>query len=143
MPYGPVEMLALQTSAAEPAAGIVTALRDVVDGDTIRIIDIAFVHADPGGAVTTSELADLEGPGCASLTELISEVSGLISEEDLAELGDALLPESSAGVLLLEHHWARRMSERTRRAGGRVLLHLRVPREAVNEATAARSPTRR
>jgi hypothetical protein len=136
-------MLALQTSAAEPAAGIITALRDVVDGDTIRIIDIAFVHSDARGSITTSELVDLEGPDSASLTELVSEVSGLISDGDLAELGDAMLPDSSAGVLLLEHHWARRLNERARRAGGRVLLHLRVPREAVNEATAAQSPTRR
>ena len=44
-----------------------------------------------------------------------------------------------SGTRTLEHDWVQRLSERTRNAGGKVLLHLRVPRETIAEAEAARA----
>ena len=142
MPFGPIELVALQTP--EPVAGdevisdgMFDALRGLVENDAIRIVDIAFVHADRHGAIATSELGELDVRQAARLHELVTEVTGLISEEDIAAVGDLLQPASSAAVLLLEHDWVLRLSERTRLAGGKVLLHLRVPRETIAEAEAA------
>ena len=143
MPYGPIELVALQTP--EPVTGdevvsegMLDALRQLVENDAIRIVDIAFVHADRNGAIVASELGDLDARQAARLHELVTDVTGLISEEDIAAVGDLLHPASSAAVLLLEHDWVLRFSERTRNAGGKVLLHLRVPRETIAEAEAAR-----
>ena len=148
MPYGPIELIALQTP--EPvlgdevlSEGMLAALHELVENDAIRIVDIAFVHADRNGVITTSELADLTPPDARRLGELVTEVTGLISQDDIAAVGDLLRPATSAAVLLLEQDWAMRLSERTRRAGGRVLLHLRVPRETIAEAEAARGAARR
>jgi hypothetical protein len=142
MPYGPIELVALQTP--EPVSrdevvspGMLEALRELVENDAIRIVDIAFVHADRNGAITTTELADLSETDAARLRQLVTEVTGLISQDDIAAVGDLLRPSSSAAVLLLEQDWAMRLNERTQRAGGRVLLHLRVPRETIAEAEAA------
>ena len=143
MPYGPIELVALQTPEPVPghevlSEGMLAALHELVENDAIRIVDIAFVHADRNGVVTTSELADLTPPGAQRLGEVVTEVTGLISQDDIAAVGDLLRPATSAAVLLLEQDWAMRLSERTRRAGGKVLLHLRVPRETIAEAEAAR-----
>lgn len=144
MPYGPIELVALQTPEPIPgdqgvSRGMIDALRELVENDAIRIIDIAFVHADANGTIATSELGDLDVRLAAQLNDLVAEVTGLISEEDIAAVGDLLHPASSAAVLLLEHDWVLRLGERTRHAGGKVLLHLRVPRETIAEAEAARA----
>jgi hypothetical protein len=148
MPYGPIELVALQTPEPVPGDEVVSeemldALQKLVENDAIRIVDVAFVHADRNGAITTSELGDLGEHDAARLRELVTEVTGLISEDDIAAVGDLLKPASGAAVLLLEHDWAMRLSERTRRAGGKVLLHLRVPRETIAEAEAARGTAHR
>jgi hypothetical protein len=143
MPYGPIELVALQTPEPVPgdevlSDGMLDALQELVENDAIRIVDIAFVHADRNGVITTSELGDLGARDVARLRLLVTEVTGLISQDDIAAVGDLLNPASSAAVLLLEHDWAIRLSERTRRAGGKVLLHLRVPRATIAEAESAR-----
>jgi Family of unknown function (DUF6325) len=138
MRYGPVEMLMLQTPEPPLSDGVVAALRDLVARDDIRIIDLAFVSVGPRGQVSVTELEDLPAEPRAAIRDLVGSVSGLISDDDLATLGTTLDPGTSAGVLLLEHHWAPRLDRAVRRAGGTVRLHLRIPRDTVVEVAAAR-----
>lgn len=138
MRYGPVEMLVLQTPEPPLGDGIVTALRELVERDDIRIIDAAFVTVSPAGRVRVTEVGDLPASQLATIDHLVGSVSGLISDDDLAMLGTTLEPSSSAAVLLLEHRWAPRLERAVRRAGGSVRLHLRVPRDTVAEVAAVR-----
>jgi hypothetical protein len=139
MTYGPVEMIVVSTLEPHPSSRVVRTLRAITDRDQIRIIDVAFVHTDEAGTVSTSELADLPAEAYRRLAPIVSEVSGLIAEDDLLELGAGLGAHRHAGVYLLEHHWARRFDSDVRSSGARVLLHLRVPREAVSEVASARA----
>lgn len=139
MPYGPVEMIVVSTPERHPSSSVVKTLRAITDRDEIRIIDVAFVHTDDAGTVSTSELADLPADAYRRLAPIVSEVSGLIADEDLLELGAGLGAERHAGVYLLEHHWARRFDAEVRRSGARVLLHLRVPRDTVSEVAGIRA----
>lgn len=139
MTYGPVEMIVVSTPEQHPSPSVVKSLRAITDRDGIRIIDVAFVHTDDAGTVSTSELADLPDEAYRRLAPIVSEVSGLIAEDDLLELGAGLGASRHAGVYLLEHHWARRMDTEVRRSGARVLLHLRVPRDAVSEVASVRA----
>jgi hypothetical protein len=139
MSYGPVEMIVVSTPERNPSSSVVRTLRTITDRDQIRIIDVAFIHTDDAGSVSTSELADLPAEAYRRLAPIVSEVSGLIADEDLLELGAGLGAECHAGVYLLEHHWARRFDTEVRRSGARVLLHLRVPRDTVSEVAGARA----
>ena len=143
MAYGPVELIVVEVRGGRFSTDILPALRDLVARDTVRIIDLAFVHRDPQGAVTTSEMADLDVSGLEALAPMVSELSGLLAEEDLADLGELLKPGATAGVMLLEHHWARRLDEDLRRMRGKVLLHLRVPRDTIVAVQEARAAGRR
>ena len=140
MTYGPVELIVVATPEGQPGDSLVDAIRRLVSGDQVRIIDVAFVHSDPAGEVTLTELADLPDDAYAALGPIVKEVSGLIADDDLLELGAGLGPDRTAGVFLIEHHWAPRFDAEVRRAGAKVLLHLRVPRETVTEVQAVRQP---
>jgi Family of unknown function (DUF6325) len=143
MAYGPVELLVIQADKSAPVGVIVEGLRELIELDAIRIIDLAFVQTDASGRVTASELADLDEAAYKAVGPLIAEVTGLVSEGDLVELGDALEPSSEAMVLLIEHRWPQRLDDGARESGSRVVLHLRVPRETVVEVLAARRLGRR
>ena len=138
MGYGPIELMALQFQGTRLDRRIIPALRELTERDDVRIVDVAFVHRDRRGNVRASELADLDEARYAELAPLVHEVSGLLSNEDLVGLGEAMEPGTMAGVLLLEHHWAPRLDQYVRRADGSVLLHLRIPRETVESVSAAR-----
>jgi Family of unknown function (DUF6325) len=138
MTYGPVELVVVQAPRGQTLSWTVDTLRDLVEDGVLRVIDVAFIHVAPDGSISTSELTDLDEASYAAITPTIAEVSGLISDRDLLELGDAVEPGTGAGVLLLEHRWPHRLGERARRKGGKVLLHLRVPRETVAEVVGAR-----
>jgi hypothetical protein len=139
MNYGPVEMIVVSTPERHPSSSVVKTLRAITDRDQIRIIDVAFVHTDDTGTVWTSELADMPGDAYRRLAPIVSEVSGLIAEDDLLELGAGLGADRNAGVYLLEHRWARHFDSEVRRSGARVILHLRVPRAAVAEVAGVRA----
>jgi hypothetical protein len=143
MTYGPVELIVVATPEGHPGESLAEAIRDLVSADQVRIIDVAFVHTDAAGEVSFTELAELPDEAYAALGPNIKEVSGLIADDDLLELGAGLGPDRTAGVFLIEHHWAPRFDAEVRRAGAKVLLHLRVPRETVAEVQAVRRPRER
>lgn len=143
MTYGPVELIVVATPEGHPGESLAEAIHDLVSADQVRIIDVAFVHTDTAGEVSFTELADLPDEAYAALGPNIKEVSGLIADDDLLELGAGLGPDRTAGVFLIEHHWAPRFDAEVRRAGAKVLLHLRVPRETVAEVQAVRRPRER
>ena len=65
---------------------------------------------------------------------IVTDVTGLLATEDIKEIGDALSPNSSAGVLVFEDAWSDRLLETIENAEGIVLALDRIPVEKVEEA---------
>lgn len=138
MPLGPVELLVVSFPGNQFKGEIAPALRDLEDSGTIRVIDLLFVEKGPDGGVAFVELDSLDEATYAALKPLVSEVSGLISEEDAMEVAANLPPNSSVAALLFENVWAKRFVDAIDRAHGRLELIERIPRVAVEEALRAR-----
>ncbi len=138
MPLGPVELLVVSFPGNQFKGEIAPALRDLEDSGTIRVIDLLFIEKGPEGAVAIVELDSLDEATYAALKPLVSEVSGLISEEDAMEVAENLPPNSSVAALLFENIWAKRFVDAMDRAHGRVEMIERIPRAAVEEALRAK-----
>jgi hypothetical protein len=100
---------------------------------TIRILDLLFVAKDPDseelvvlehqeekmgaivGALLGLKLDDDDSP------EAGAEHSFGFTREEIAEMGASLPPGGSAGLMLIEHVWARGLKRAIRDAGGRSL----------------------
>jgi hypothetical protein len=131
MDAAPVEYMIVAFPGNKFRGEIAPALKELVDSNTIRIIDLAFVGKDADGEVVTFEVADLDPDVEAALRALGTEPGGLVSEEDLRTTAEELEPNSSAALLVWEDVWAGRLSEAIRNADG-VLLDLdRVPHDVV------------
>jgi hypothetical protein len=133
MALGPVEVIAIGFPGNQFRGEIAAALQELVENDTIRIIDLAFVRKEDDGTVTALEMSDLDPDDYLQFDPMVSEVSGMLSEEDIQRVASDLPAGSSVGVLLFEDVWARRISEATRRANGQVLISERIPAAVIED----------
>lgn len=131
---GPVEYMVVAFPGNKFRGEIAPALQQLVESETIRIIDLAFVSKDADGEIAAFEVSDLDPDVQAGLERMGAEATGLFNEGDLMAAGEELEPNSSAALLVWEDLWAARLAHAIRDADG-VLLDLeRIPHEVVAAA---------
>ena len=133
---GPVEILFVAFPGNQFTGEIAPALQALVDAGTIRIIDLVFVAKDADGNAVGIEIEELDEESRGSFNALVTELEGLISEEDIADLAEGLEPNSSAGILLFEHTWAIPFRDALVNSGGELLARIPIPAEAMAEVMA-------
>ena len=138
MPYGPVELIVLKFPGNRFTGGIAPALAELIESGTIRIIDAVFVVKDAEGGARAYELADLGEEDYAAFDPIVSEVLGVLSEDDIRELSAGLANNSSVALLLFENVWATRLRDAVLEAQGELLLSERIPHLVVEEVLAER-----
>ena len=134
MAVGPVEYIVIAFPGNEFKGEIAPALRELVDNKTIDIIDLAFIHKDAAGDVTILELEQEGSEIFEAFETLAAKRGGLVSDEDMLSIAEALDPSSSAAILVWEDTWAERFVSAVRNAGGVVVDLQRVPAVVVEAA---------
>ena len=134
---GPVEYALVSFPGGAPGGQVAPALADAERSGAIRIVDLVFVEKDADGEVRVLELDALPPAVAAAFDELDGEVSGLLSEPDIALLAEDVEPGGSAVLVVWEAAWAARLAAAVRESGGRLLARETVPRELVEQAVAA------
>ena len=106
---GPVSFVAAGFGPEASFEGrIVAELERFEQSGTLKVLDVLFVRRLPG----SGELETRPGiPGRATL----------VSDDDVAEVASALEPGQAAGLLLIEHVWARELEEAVAATGGKIL----------------------
>jgi Family of unknown function (DUF6325) len=127
---GPIDYLLVEWPGRQPNGEVAPHLVDLVDRGLIRILDLAFIAKGEDGSVVGMEIADLGGD-VAELAIFEGAASGLLSDEDVAEAGNALEPGTSAALLVFENTWAAPFASAVRRSGGQLVASGRIPVQAV------------
>jgi hypothetical protein len=68
---------------------------------------------------------------------IVADITGLLSDDDIARLSGVLDDNSSAAIMLFENTWATRFVDAVLRANGELVLNERIPRRVVDEVLAA------
>jgi hypothetical protein len=131
---GPVDYAIVGFPGNKFRGEIGPALAELVENDTIRIIDIAFAGKDSNGDVAAMELTELDPDVQASLESAGIEIQGLLSDDDIREAAEGLDPDTSIALIVWENVWARKVTQAIRDAGGVALAFERVPHEVVQAA---------
>lgn len=127
--YGPVEFYLVGFEGSEPDPGTFRALRELVDGGTVRLLDFVVISRSADGEVDIESIDEQTASGLAG-AELFA--SGLAGEEDILALAADVPPGRSAAIVVLELTYARELARRLSAAGGEVLRTERIAAPVVN-----------
>lgn len=136
MTFGPIDILALEFEGNKFKGDILASLLELVEQQIVRVIDLVIVLKDADGEVEVRELQQLDADLLAVFDPLEVHVSGLITADDIAEIGAQLKDNCTAAIMLFENVWAVKFKDAVLEAEGRVLLQERIPHGVVIEALA-------
>jgi uncharacterized membrane protein len=136
--YGPLDYVVIGFEGNQFNGEMMPAVQELVDKGIVRIIDLAIVSKDQGGAVTIIEVEQLDPAQSALLRPVAAEIAGLFTQDDLETIGAMLDNNSTALMILWENSWASRFIEAALKANGQVLARETVPADVLNEAIKAR-----
>ena len=100
-----------------------------LDSGTIRVIDVLILTKAADGTVEATELSDSGELG--ELRVLAAELGELLAADDVDHLAAAMVPGSTAGVLIWENLWAAPFASAVRRSGGQLIAGGRIPVQAI------------
>lgn len=134
---GPVDIIALEFPGNQFRGELAPALRDLVERELIRVIDLLFVFKDVDGTVGSIELAGLGKDLEPLFIDLDGQLGGgLLDSEDVEEVAERLPAGSSVAVLAVENLWAIPFVNAVRAAGGELVDQARVPASVVDAVRA-------
>jgi hypothetical protein len=135
---GPVEYIVIGFPGNRFNGDVAPALQELVESGIVNILDLVFIHKDADGVVTAVEMDQLSDSEATVFDTVEGEVGYLVSESDLARVGEALPNNTSAGMLVWENVWAERFAKAVRDSDGFVAAHERIPYDLVQAAIAYR-----
>ena len=128
---GPVDWIVVEFEGTKLNGDIAPILKDYVDRDLIRVLDLLFIKKDEDGGFEAFEATDLDDSEIGELRAYETELAMLLSEQDVADLAETIEPGSSAAVLVWENLWAAPFGAAVRHAGGQLVASGRIPIQAV------------
>ena len=131
-----VECIVITTANLSRVSSVAQALRDCVSSSQLRILDLVAVETDALGHYSAIEFEHL--PGLEPLDGVEGEVGGFLSDDDIALACSALVPGTSALILLVEDRWAGLLADAARLDGGRIAGGERIPRHRLEQSSRSR-----
>jgi uncharacterized membrane protein len=135
---GPVQLISISFDRDANFEGtIIAELAKLESERTIRVLDLLFIARDPD----SDETVVLEHPDAENLGAIVGALLGMefddgaaspaaaagdehsfgFTQGDIQEMASGLDPGEAAGLVLIEHVWARDLKRAFRDAGGRLL----------------------
>jgi uncharacterized membrane protein len=130
---GPIDYLVVAFDGNDFDGSILDALADSMDKGVIDVLDLAIIAKNEEGEIVSLEVADIENDIVKGIVENQGSDSGLITEEDVEEIGELLENNTSAGLLIIEQLWAKPLKEALINANGTLLAEGRIHPEAALE----------
>ena len=134
---GPVDYVVLEFPGSKFTGEIAPALRDLVDRDVVRVLDLLVIKKEQDGTFDAFELSDLEDTEIGELRHHEADLAMLLSEDDVTALAAAIEPGSTAAVLVWENSWAAPFASAVRHSGGQLVASGRIPIQALVAAMEA------
>jgi hypothetical protein len=136
MTLGPLEYTVIGFEGNRFNGEIAQELHEVVAKGIVRIVDLVFITKDIDGQVTAIELDDKDDPRFAGFAPLLVGLQGLLTPEDVTEIGEMLPVDTSALTVLFEHRWAVQLKEAMAAAGGFLVTRTTIAPEILEELNA-------
>ena len=136
MSLGPIELLVIKFPGNKFTGEVAPALKDLVEGGLIRVIDILFVHKDRAGELTVLEINDLDDDDFSRFDPVVSDITGMLTPDDAKWFASGLENDSAGAIMLFENAWATRFRDALLNANGELVLNERIPKVVIDQLVA-------
>jgi len=135
---GPIDYVVVSFEGNNFDGSILEELSKSVNSGVIRLIDLVFIVKDADGNVVAGEIEDQSDDLKQLFNGLVGEDEDLdlITEADIDKVAGMLENNTAAGVLVIEHLWAKGLKKAIVDAGGSLVTDGRIHPEAVEAAVA-------
>jgi uncharacterized membrane protein len=133
---GPVDVVIIGFPGNKFTGKIAPAIKELVENNTIRILDLLFVSTDDAGTITSLRIQDLAADLEPGLVEMDVFLPGALDDHDAQELAEDLPANSSALLVAFENVWAAKFVAAIQEAEAVVIDQIRIPASAVAELLA-------
>ena len=141
--YGPMQLLVIVFDNPDFHGQIRRELESVMEKGLIRLIDLVFLWKDADGNVATLEATQLDEEERMRFGAVVGGIMGFgaggevgalegmeagalaaaqenygITDEDIMEITEAIPENNAAGLLIIEHLWAKKLKQAIGEAGG-------------------------
>lgn len=131
--HGPTDYVVVGFDGNKFDGSILREIGAAVNSGVIELVALSFISKDNDGVVTSLNIADL---GDEYLIHFIEEHplhNELVDASDIAEVSDLLEPNTAAGLLVIEHLWAKPLKKAIADAGGFLVADGRIHPDAAEE----------
>jgi uncharacterized membrane protein len=133
---GPVDVVIIGFPGNKFTGKIAPAIKELVENNTIRILDLLFVSTDDAGTISSLRIQDLAADLEPGLVEMDVFLPGALDDHDAQELAEDLPANSSALLVAFENVWAAKFVAAIQEAEAVVIDQIRIPASAVAELLA-------
>ncbi len=128
---GPIDYIIVGFDGVKFDGSIMQAIGDAVDSGVINLIALAAIVKDESGDVTKLSIADIGDAYLVEFSESHNLNNEVITDEDIDEVADLLAENTAAGLLIIEHLWAKPLKKAIIDANGFLIADGRIhPEEA-------------
>jgi uncharacterized membrane protein len=124
---GPIDLVVIGYPAGSPMTGEAAPLMvDLVERGIIRVLDATFVVKQEDGTFSGISATDMDQDTIGEFAVFEGATTGIVGDDDLAAIAEAMEPGSAAAVILYENRWAAPFAAAVRRNGGRLIASERI-----------------
>ena len=135
--HGPIDFIIVGFEGNKFDGSILGALADALDKGIIALVSLAVVSKDSEGTVTTVDIDSFEDDYIVEITQKYAPTNNdQVNQEDIDEVADLIENNCTAGLLVIEHLWAKPLKKAIIDANGVLLADGRIHPESALELEA-------
>ena len=133
---GPVDMVVIGYPPEASKTGEALPLFiDLVDRGIISVLDVRGLHKNDDGTFTAFDVEEIDG--IPDVTMLVGAETGLIGDEDVRTVVEAMEPGTAGLMIVFENRWAAPFVNAVHRNGGRLIAYERIGAQDLLDALEA------
>lgn len=125
---GPIDFIVVQFPGNKFKGDILKELNDAIGTGAIAVLDLSLISKDEEGNIMAMEISD--GDSFHEVLPQGAAAVGIITPEDVEEVGGLLDNNSSAGLLVIEQLWAKGLKTAIVNADGKLVADGRIHPDA-------------
>jgi hypothetical protein len=130
---GPIDFVVIAFDGSNFDGSVLKELNAVVDAGIISIVALSVISKDKNGVFTQLDVENSKNESVVSFARKYNTTSDPLSTEDIDEVSDLLVNDSTAAVLVIEHLWAKPLKQALLNKKGYLVAEGRIHPEAAAE----------